>query len=458
VRGVRRAGVPLPPGMRGATMIGVNLDDVRRHLALIWRPGDVFELRALSKERGRQVIQSGFFDEPDAFAAATGARSGKVDGAYITLNPVNPALLARLPKNRLHVAGAGDTTSDRDVQLRRHLLVDVDAVRPAGISSTNEEHDAAVALARDIRDALDADGWPEPLFADSGNGAHLIYAVDLPAADGDLVKHALEELARRYSTPTIKVDGKVFNPARISKIYGTLTRKGEDTPERPHRLARIISAPAALATLERAVLGRFVPAVRASTPGPRPGPAARAFDLDAWIAEHCPQAVERPWASGRKWIFPVCPFDDSHAPDKAYITQGHDGKRSAGCMRESCSLKSWRDLREHFEPHAYDYEGPRHVRPVNGHRLTDREPPPADDRDVPQATADRDGKPANATRRGRDVRKRGPEIIAEIEERKDERLVPLKLGPDALVSTYLGSIVLLNGGTGAGKTSLALQV
>jgi len=27
----------------------------------------------------------------------------------------------------------------------------------------------------------------------------------------------------------------VFNPARICKLYGTLSRKGDSTPERPHR-------------------------------------------------------------------------------------------------------------------------------------------------------------------------------------------------------------------------------
>jgi len=35
----------------------------------------------------------------------------------------------------------------------------------------------------------------------------------------------------------------VFNPARIWKLYGTVSRKGDSIPERPHRLARILEAP-----------------------------------------------------------------------------------------------------------------------------------------------------------------------------------------------------------------------
>jgi hypothetical protein len=36
--------------------------------------------------------------------------------------------------------------------------------------------------ARRCRDYLREQGWPEPIFADSGNGAHLRYRFDLPNA------------------------------------------------------------------------------------------------------------------------------------------------------------------------------------------------------------------------------------------------------------------------------------
>jgi hypothetical protein len=63
---------------------------------------------------------------------------GHVPGIYITLNPTNPALLARSAnrlQNRVQV-----TTSDSDIFARRWLLLDFDPVRPSGISSMDKEH------------------------------------------------------------------------------------------------------------------------------------------------------------------------------------------------------------------------------------------------------------------------------------------------------------------------------
>lgn len=220
-----------------------SLDDARRFFSLIARPGDVFELRGLVKVNGQQHVTSGFFDDVEALARAAIERSGKDDGCYVTINPVKPELLFRAPKNKVRRAGGGETTSDKDVAWRRHMLVDVDPIRPAGISSSDAEHAAAIEQAKRIRDHLAAQGWPQPILGDSGNGAHLLYPIDMPVDDGGLVQQVLAALHRRFSTDALKIDEKVFNPARISKVYGTLTRKGVDAPERPHRLARILEAP-----------------------------------------------------------------------------------------------------------------------------------------------------------------------------------------------------------------------
>jgi hypothetical protein len=59
--------------------------------------------------------------------------------------------------------------------------------------------------------------------------------------------------------------------------------------------------------------------------------------------------------------------------------------------------------------------------------------------------------------RGRNVAQRGAAIINEIHARRDEPLVPIEIGGGHLCEIYLGGIGLLIGGTGAGKTSLALE-
>lgn len=229
--------------MRG---IHADPDEMRRALTLLLGPGQVTELRALGVlfARGqRPHVESGYFDDPEALIREAVRLAPAARGIYIVPNTVNPALLARA-RNRARPVGADDPlTSDGDVMARRWLLVDLDPRRPAGISSTDAEHEAALTRAREVRAALAAEGWPEPLLADSGNGAHLLYRVDLAADDGSLVRGALETLAFRFDDDLVAVDQKVFNPARIWKLYGTTARKGDDTPDRPHRLARILEVP-----------------------------------------------------------------------------------------------------------------------------------------------------------------------------------------------------------------------
>lgn len=160
---------------------------------------------------------------------------------YCTLNPVHPALLAR-SYNRV-TEYAKLTTSDADIVRRRYVPVDCDPVRPAGISSSDEEHAAALLRVEAIRDHLRGEGWPDPIYADSGNGGHLLYRVDLPAKDGGTVERILQKLAAQFDDDVVKVDRSVHNPARIWKVYGTLAHKGDSIPGRPHRTARILEVP-----------------------------------------------------------------------------------------------------------------------------------------------------------------------------------------------------------------------
>ena len=120
-------------------------------------PGQVTEVRAFdavlkgapSHERRRPPkITFGYFNDPAALAAEV----GKIETAkaiYFTPNPVNPAILARAV-NKLKVAGKNDTTSDPDIERRRFLLVDADPKRPSGVSSTDDEHEAAIQRMRDV--------------------------------------------------------------------------------------------------------------------------------------------------------------------------------------------------------------------------------------------------------------------------------------------------------------------
>jgi hypothetical protein len=229
--------------------------EVDRFLAAYTAGGDglVIELRALEvpQRYGRPLALSGFFDLADpgplrrAVAELVGRPAGEQpEGVYVTLNPVSPALLGRA-NQRLRPAGKkAMAASDADVLRRRWLLIDVDPTRPAGISSTDEEKAAALAVITGVRRDLDARGFPAPLVVDSGNGFHLWYRIDLPAADGGRVERTIKGLAGRHNTAAATLDTSVFNPSRIAKLPGTFARKGDDVPGRPHRMARVLEVPA----------------------------------------------------------------------------------------------------------------------------------------------------------------------------------------------------------------------
>lgn len=225
--------------------------DITDALSHLIEPGAVFEIRIPEPANTFGTV-AGYFDNIEAAAKAAASWSGKAGAVYITPNPVEPALLARA-NNRLKKLGKKDaTTTDADITARRWLLVDLDPGRPAGISSSDAEHTAALVKAGQVRDWLATQGWPAPILADSGNGAHLLYRIDLGNDDDAkaLVKTCLEALAGKFDdrngqTCPVKVDTGVFNASRIWKLYGTLAAKGDNTQDRPHRLARIIETPEA---------------------------------------------------------------------------------------------------------------------------------------------------------------------------------------------------------------------
>ena len=169
-------------------------------------------------------------------------RRAEPDGIYITLNPCNPALMARAD-NRLS-AGVS-RTKDIEIERLQNLLIDVDPERPSGVSASDKEKNESISIIHSIRGDLKKDGWTDPLVGESGNGGHLIYKIDLSntAENVELLKNVLAALDQKYSTNSVKIDTAVFNPSRISKVYGTVARKGDSTAERPHRKAKILELP-----------------------------------------------------------------------------------------------------------------------------------------------------------------------------------------------------------------------
>lgn len=317
---------------------------------LVLVPETVAEVRVVDVPR--VDIVCGWFDTPERLAKAL-ADADKLNGqgVYVTMNPVTAALLGRRANRLAPVGRRGTATADKEIVARRWLLVDLDAERPTDTSSTEEEHAATLLRAAQVRVALGEEGWPEPVFTDSGNGAHLLYRIDEPndASACDLVKRVLEGLDIRFGGEGVKIDTSVFNAARIVKAAGTTVRKGDSIPERPHRRAHLLSVPDQLQPVPHDHL-KATAAMVSLDPNAGSersysfGRVALVAFLDAAGIEH---DAGRPWSGGTLWRLRQCPFSDAHR-DGAFAIQFANGAVVVRCHHESCQGKGWADLREQF--------------------------------------------------------------------------------------------------------------
>ena len=191
---------------------------------------------------GSYDAKVGYFEDVER-AVTTLLPYDRKANVYFSLNPVNPALLARA-NNRL--IPARNRTTDADTWRDCWLLVDVDPVRPTGISSTQEELDAALEVLRSVYAFLLNAGVParSTVVAMSGNGAYLlIRLLDYEPTPERIEskKQFLSFLSDLFTNERVQIDRKVFNPSRLIGAVGTVKCKGDAVAERPHRRSEILS-------------------------------------------------------------------------------------------------------------------------------------------------------------------------------------------------------------------------
>ncbi|MCA9261101.1 MAG: AAA family ATPase [Planctomycetales bacterium] len=246
----------------------VDRNEVERALNLLVEGGEIFEIRTV----GDQKLSGLFNSVADAVNAVAALDLAQVSGVYVTLNPVLRSKFEDNPSRQNRLSN-GTAVRDVDIDRRRWLFVDLDAQRPSGTSASEVEKEAArrraEAIVRVLRDdfsAADEDGslqpveaWPEPLIADSGNGYHLLYPIDLPNDDESLgiVQGFLRRLNSELGDDAVKIDTAVSNAARIIKLYGTPAMKGDSTPDRPHRPSRLVAAPDSFTPAPRTLLANY---------------------------------------------------------------------------------------------------------------------------------------------------------------------------------------------------------
>ena len=276
-------------------------------------------------------------------------RRGMPAGIYTTLNPCNPALMSRA-NNRLK-AGVG-RTQDAEIERLQNLLIDADPKRPSGISATEIEKAEALDVIRAVWRDLNIRGWPEPLAGDSGNGGHLVYKIDLDNApeNVEVLKGVLAALSEKFSTETVDIDTTVYNPARISKVYGTTTRKGDHTDDRPHRRAKILSLPNDPQPVPIELLKALAAEARPKESRPKViqngSPSYNRLDVPAYLSRYGVEiARTKPNGSGTLYVLKQCVFNPDHTSGEAAIGQAADGMLTYQCFHNSCRGMTWHDAK-----------------------------------------------------------------------------------------------------------------
>lgn len=197
--------------------------------------GSAIELRAFHSTEKNKAISRIFnpvdFESVDsmkqAFEALALELNGKGFNIYTTMNPIKPNL-------------QGGSAKDKDILHRSLLLIDIDRAGATKNPATDDDIKAAKSLAKEVAKHLADIGWPKPVQVMSGNGWHLYYKLDQLSNDDDtteLIKRVLNQLAKRFNNCNVNIDTVVYNASRITKVPGTIMRKGEEAPDRPFRQA-----------------------------------------------------------------------------------------------------------------------------------------------------------------------------------------------------------------------------
>lgn len=325
---------------------------IKAALDLLHEPGEVFEVR-IPKGKGQTL--SGYFDDTTKAALFLARENGRHPGIYATLNPVDPVLIAR-GENVLQVSFT--TTTDAEITRRRWFVLDFDPKRPAGISSTQEELEKSRECAESVADWLSSIGWPQPYHASSGNGWHLLYRVDLPNDDETRInfEFAVKMLSTIFSTPETIVDSTVFNASRIWKVYGTVSAKGSNTAERPHRVAMFERVPDKIELVTPEQIGNVARPLRdAKADEFRDMSGEFIGDMAKWLSDRGVTVTSGPRPmfgnEGQKWVLSSCPFNTNHTGPIVGLVNNRPIYR---CLHNSCSAFRWKEFREKIDPNYRD--------------------------------------------------------------------------------------------------------
>jgi hypothetical protein len=216
--------------------------DAANEIKKQWRiistgPSSVLELRALCPLRIKPATTLHFrvkeYQSVEVCQEAFETKALQLNAGgyniYIVMNPIRQDF-------------EGKAATDRDIAYRDLVLIDIDRATTAKEPANDSEVGEARKLADAVEEHLNSKGCSAPIRTMSGNGHHLYYVLsDIPNNEESTraIELFLKQMAAEFNNGLVKIDTTVSNASRITKVIGTIARKGIATAERPYRMARL---------------------------------------------------------------------------------------------------------------------------------------------------------------------------------------------------------------------------
>jgi hypothetical protein len=212
------------------TIFSFGADCVLEMRALLPKGGDSQQPKSIIKHfRGQDHQGTESLREAFEFEALHLNQMGY--NLYVVMNPIKSDFPCK------------SAVRDDDIDYRDLLLIDIDRAFNTQCPASEDELAATKTVADAVSQYLLDRGWGHPIQVMSGNGYHLYYNLrgvsNTPEAKS-FCEMVLKGLASKFNTPKAQIDISVFNASRITKVPGTVMRKGDETAERPYRKAVVL--------------------------------------------------------------------------------------------------------------------------------------------------------------------------------------------------------------------------
>lgn len=310
-----------------------NRVEIKNSIDLLKEDDEIYEIRIVSPEKKVLKVCKSSNNE---VLLDTALQFNQNANIYISLNPI-------VGQN----TGSTKAISDSDIKVRKWLMIDLDVTTKGQVNgetlfSRVEQHSIVISA------LLNEYGFCDPYIFCSGYGIHLLYPIYFPNNEEStqLIKEFLKSLSQYFSTEDVFIDPVNYNASRLCRLYGTMNMKRKCIVNNEYRKSYLISEPINKELVEKENLQAFV-----SSYPVHGKPNDNTIDVEKWLlANNIGISSKSRWKGiANRFVLDICPFNNNHQNQSAFVIQFDNGAISAGCLHNSCSGKNWKDLRELYQ-------------------------------------------------------------------------------------------------------------